>query len=442
MKEIKKINKPTSTKNWIIIWIAGMAGQLCWNVENSWFNSFVYKEIAYNPDIVTWMVGVSAIATTIATLLFGTLSDRIGKRRPFIYIGYIMWGIFTITFGTTKFISGAFILLPTMIVLADAIMSFTGSLGNDAGFNSWTTDITTEENRAQLGGVIAVMPVLATLVGTIGAGAIIQIWGYFTFFVIIGIFIMAIGVFCYFTVHESPMLKPKIDTEGYWHQFWSVFNFKSFVKHKELLWVFLIMAVYFISFNVYFVHILNYIIYTLGYNEANAGLILGVGLIIATLFTFPAAKFIKKGKSPEVILGALTINFVGLFIMTLNGIAAIIIGIISAGAGYIIILQTLTAWVKNLYPDDQRAQFEGVRLIFFVCIPMIIGPMIASPIIKTWGLTMPVDEFGYVGKSPSDLLFMVSAFLSLFTLIPLMFARKYFILNKKKAEELIQTEKK
>ena len=78
-----------SRKNWALIWILGMAGQLCWNVENAWFNTFIYAKIAPNPDIISWMVGVSAAVTTFATFLIGTMGDRRGKRKPFIAIGYI-----------------------------------------------------------------------------------------------------------------------------------------------------------------------------------------------------------------------------------------------------------------------------------------------------------------------------------------------------------------
>ena len=74
----------------------GLIGQLVWNIENQWFNTFVYAKIAKDPTIISWMVAVSAIATTISTFVFGTLSDRKGRRKTFIGFGYILWGIFTI----------------------------------------------------------------------------------------------------------------------------------------------------------------------------------------------------------------------------------------------------------------------------------------------------------------------------------------------------------
>ena len=125
-----------SRKNWALIWVLGMAGQICWNIENSWFNTFVYRKIAPDPSIVAWMVGVSAVVSTFCTFLIGTASDRLGRRRPFIAFGYILWGVFTIGFGVTEFLpKDPLWLAATCVVLADAVMSFFGSMGNDGAFN-------------------------------------------------------------------------------------------------------------------------------------------------------------------------------------------------------------------------------------------------------------------------------------------------------------------
>ena len=41
---------------------------------------------------------------------------------------------------------------------------------------------------------------------------------------------------------------------------------------------------------------------------------------------------------------------------------------------------------KNLIPADSHGRFEGVRMIFMVLIPMIIGPEIGSLLIKANGI--------------------------------------------------------
>ena len=70
-----------SKKNWLLIWILGLAGQLCWNVENAWFSTFVYNKIAPDPSIISCLVGLSAVVTTFCTFFIGTWSDRIGRRN-------------------------------------------------------------------------------------------------------------------------------------------------------------------------------------------------------------------------------------------------------------------------------------------------------------------------------------------------------------------------
>ena len=85
-----------STRNaatlWLLVWGLGIAGQICWNIENQWFNTFVYAKIGKDPSIITGMLFCSAAATTFSTFFFGTWIDRTGKRRLFIGLGYILWG--------------------------------------------------------------------------------------------------------------------------------------------------------------------------------------------------------------------------------------------------------------------------------------------------------------------------------------------------------------
>jgi MFS family permease len=408
-----------SKKNWALIWILGMAGQLCWNVENAWFNTFVYAKIAPNPDIISWMVGASATVTTFATFLIGTMGDRRGKRKPFIAIGYILWGIFTIVFGVSEFLPiNSVFAAGCFIVVMDAVMSFFGSVGYDSGFCAWTTDISNEGNRGRVGGAFATMPVLATIFGSVVSGIIIDQLDFFAFFTIIGGLVAVIGLFTLFLLKDSPNLRAKKDPMGFWHQFFSVFNYRTVRENKELFWVFIIMMVYFIGFNVYFPYITIYFVNYLGMDYTLTGIVQGLSLLVAVLLTIPAARFIDRGRNTRVIGAALILNVLGLTLISLsNQLISLAFGMLLTGAGYVIILQTLTAWYKNLYPEEQRGQFEGIKQLFFVCIPMIIGPLISNIIIKNYGVFAVVD--GKEGMIPNELLFVVSAGLTLVTLLPL-----------------------
>ena len=424
MRQTKDNASKITSRNLILIWVLGMAGQLCWNVENQWFNTFIYAKIGPYPWIISGMTACSAAATAFSTFLFGTASDRMGRRRPFIFWGYLLWGLFTVAFGASEFLPTNSIMAAAVAVIAmDAMMSFFGSMGNDSGFNSWTTDITNEKNRGQLGAITAAQPVLATIIGTVGSGLLIETFGYFTFFISMGIFVSAIGLIGVCFMKEGD-ISPAKDEKGFWHQFLSVFNFKTFMENKELFWVFMIMTVYFICFNFYFAHIGNYFIYTLGYDEGMAGILQGVGLGLAVLATIPAIKLINNGKHALTITAGVISSIIGLLIVSVSGTNMILLipGIILAGIGYVLILQTTTAWAKNLYPENNRGQFEGVRIIFFVLIPMIIGPSVATAVISRFGIPVVID--GEAGMAPSAILFVLAAVMSVLTLIPTWMAVK------------------
>ncbi|HIT77767.1 MAG TPA: MFS transporter [Candidatus Limihabitans stercoravium] len=431
--------KKLGLKTWLLIWGLGIAGQLCWNIENQWFNTFIYAKIAKDPSIISWMVGVSATATTFATFFFGTLSDRLGKRKPFIAWGYIIWGICTIGFGLTEFIPKEHLIVAAvMVVVADAVMSFFGSMGNDAGFNAWSNDLMCDGNRGQIGAVLATQPVIGTIVGTLVGGALIGTEeNYMLLFLVMGGIVIAVGVLTLFTMKEPGTLQPHVEG-SFWKQFASVFNFKKFFSYKELVLVNVCVAVFFIGFNVYFVHMGNYMLHYLGFNEGDMGLMQGIGLILAMLMVIPAIFLINRNKTPLVCLIAIVVAIVGLmwiyFIVKPQNVdptsafavlnLPLIVGVFLVGVGYVVIVQSTTVWAKALYPADSKGQFEGVRIVFFVLIPMIFGSIIATPTIKLSGLQIA----GEVGMEyiPNENIFLVGAIVSVLAIIPLLFAWKLY----------------
>ncbi|MCI5822414.1 MAG: MFS transporter [Lachnospiraceae bacterium] len=428
---------------WFLVWGLGIAGQICWNMENQWFNTFVYAKIAKDPTIISWMVAISAIATTLSTFLFGCVSDRRGKRKPFIAIGYILWGVFTIVFGMTQFLTGGsgagrgsvLIVAGVSVVIADAIMSFFGSMGNDVGFNTWMNDHMDEDNRGQLGAAMATQPVIGTIAGTVIGGMLVGADdNYMRLFLVMGIAVILFGIYCLFAMKDSPYTKPSI-RGSFSQQFFSIFNVKEYIKHKELVWVNLSLAMYFIAFNMYFTHLGNYMIYYLGFTADMMGYMEGIGLVLAMLAVIPSTKLINKGYIPQlcqvsVILNCIGVGILGLFVRPENVNVktlmnpTLLIGIFILGLGYMLFLQSISVWGKQLYPEDARGQFEGIRIVFFVLIPMIVAPLISNPIIMRSGQF--VDENGFVAYLPTHTLLIVGAVLVLITLLPLHFAKKIY----------------
>ena len=430
-------NKQSKLLFWALVWGLGIVGQLCWNIENQWFNTFVYAKIAKDPTIISWMVAISAIATTFSTFLFGTLSDRSGKRKPYLAVGYILWGIFTILFGTTEFIakgnSGSLLLAATAVVLADALMSFFGSMGNDASFNAWLNDMMNGENAGGIGAALATQPIIGTIIGTVAGGLLIGADdNYMRLFIAFGGAVIVLGVLSLFVVKDSPDLKPNKEG-GFWKQLFSAFDFNELFKRKQLVWVFITLTVYFIAFNVYYPHVGNYMIYYLGFKADDIGIIQGIALILGMLSVIPASKLLNKNRyvlaaSISIILSMIGVGILGIFgkpefidpTTILN--IPLLVGLFFFGCGYIMFMQVTSVWMKQLFPEEAKGQFEGFRIVFFVLIPWIVSPFIANPIIKNNGEIL--DSNGLTAYLPTNVLFLVSTLLILVTFVPLIFAAR------------------
>ena len=97
---MKKSNQ--NTKFFLALVIFSLVGQVAWVVENMYLNVFIYKMFRASAEQISLMVGASAVAATVTTLLVGALSDKVGKRKIFICGGYILWGISILGFAAIR----------------------------------------------------------------------------------------------------------------------------------------------------------------------------------------------------------------------------------------------------------------------------------------------------------------------------------------------------
>ena len=92
------MNSTFGKRNWLILLVFGMLGQIAWAVENMYFNLFLFETVAPSLSAVTLMVQLSGITATVITLIAGTISDNTRNRRSFISYGYIIWGFTVLIF--------------------------------------------------------------------------------------------------------------------------------------------------------------------------------------------------------------------------------------------------------------------------------------------------------------------------------------------------------
>lgn len=432
----EKGQRVLSGKEWFFVVVVGLAGQLIWCVENTWYPNFVYTKIAPDASIISWMVALSALASTFGCFVWGTLGDRLAKRRPQMLIGYAAWGITVILFGLTEYVDHSnMVMLTALVVAADCIMSFIGAMANDSGFIAWTTDITEEGNRGKMGAVVAVLPVAGTILGGLLFGKIIEKIDYFRFFIVLGVFLLVMSMGVFFMVKDAPDLVENRDPRGFWHQVFAVFDFSLLKKNRLMKDICAIFAAYFIGFQMYFSHLTNFLVYTQGYSTGNAGLVLGLPLIAALPFTFLCSRYLDNGKFYNIMYLSVAVTIAGLLIVWIPNTILTCLGIFLFGTGYMCIYQALMVMLKNCMPQSMHGQSEGIRQIFYVVIPMCIGTPIGSFLIKQFGYAMK-NEYGVAGYSANWVTFVVAALWMPLVLLPIRTAKKdYLELTGKKNNE-------
>lgn len=103
-----------------------------------------------------------------------------------------------------------------------------------------------------------------------------------------------------------------------------------------------------------------------------------------------------------------------------------LIGIILLLMGYVGVEQTCVSWIKNLFPTNAYGQYEGIRMIFYVAVPMVVGSSLANFLINTFGAKIGD------GVVVNETVFYIVAALSVVIIIPSYLADKYVKKQSKK----------
>lgn len=406
---------PIPKKTWIAIITLSLAGQIAWNVENTWFNTFVFDTITPNPSPVAWMVAVSAITATLTTFVMGTYSDRLGKRKPFLVIGYILWGISTAIFPTSALVKTTGLAVFVLILL-DALMTFFGSTANDAVFNAWLTDVTDKSNRGKVLGPLAIFPVLVVAITSVLGGLVIDNYGYFVFFYGLGALVLLSGLLISPLITENPSLQPQ-PHQPYLKQMLAVFQPKTVAENKTLFLVFTATMLLGIADQINLPYLFIYLENYAGVSKTQIGTVTLVLTVITGILAVVLGASIDRWdrRKTAIFFGLFVPVGVTIFSFLRTIPSFYILGFLYIAPGLLFGIVT-RAWSMDLYPEESRGRFQGVRMIFQVMLPMVIGPPIGSLIIQTFGI--PTVLNGEAGFIPTPHIYWGTAIFSLLALIP------------------------
>ena len=415
------------TRIWLVLLIFGLVGQLAWTIENMYFNVFVYNTLGGSVNTIAWMVALSAITATLTTLLMGALSDKAGKRKIFICLGYLLWGLSVVAFAFLN-LENVARLFPALTAVSvagilavamDCLMTFFGSTANDACFNAWITDNIDAKERGRYETVLATLPLISMLVVFGLLDPLTQNGHWDTFFIIIGCLVSASGLFGAF------ILKDKADIHKNTLSFREslLYGFRpEVIKENKLLYLSLLCLLLFsISTQIFMPYMIIYIQTYLGIS--NYAIILGVVLLTASAVSILSGRVIDIAGADLFFIPAIILQVVGLLLMygARKPLAVILAGIVMM-SGNLIVTALINGSIRNHTPKTSAGAFQGIRMIFGVMLPMIIGPFIGALVIHGGGQTY--EDLGAIKEVPTPAIWLAAAVVAALILIP------YFLLKR------------
>ena len=423
------MNTKIGIRKWLSFIIAGFVGQLAWAIENNYFNLYVFdctKQYSFIPI----MTAASAAAATLTTLLMGALSDRLGKRKIFISLGYILWGLSIIAFAwldpksSFNIVASSVMMSGTMIVIMDCVMTFFGSTANDASFNAFVTDNTEESYRGKVESVLSILPLISMIavVGLAGALTKDSVVNWSLFFYIFGGLTTIVGIVCIFLLPKDVCVPNK--EEPYIKNIFYGFR-PSVIKNNAILYLVLItFAVFSIGIQVFMPYLMVYIQNVLEIKDLNFTITLGVVLITASIVTVVFGLFMDRIGKNKVMLPAIGVAVIGAITF---GLVKTQVGVMICGTilmiGFMVGTAVFGAKIRDYTPEKEVGLFQGVRMIFLVLIPMVTGPyigMAASYINKT----EYVNEYGNTVVAPNQFIFIFAGIVIALAVIPALLVLK------------------
>ena len=402
---MENVKKKFDKRKWLVLLIFGLAGQIAWSVENMYFNLFVFDTVAQNLDAITLMVQLSGIVATVVTLISGTISDKVGNRRKFISIGYIIWGVTVILFGylspklfmnllgvdMTKAISITLV----SVVVGDCVMTLFGSMANDACFNAWVTDNTDSSFRGTVEGVLSVLPLIAMLIVAGGFGILVSALGYSTVFLLLGIVVSICGIIGTFIIDDSDSLVKNGELKDILYGFRpSVIN-----NNRPLYITLIIVMIYGVATQTFMPYLIIYMKTYLDFSVVEYSVVFGVAIILGAIINVVLGRISDRNDKSELLYIAAVIMALGLFAMymakDMGHTANLLFFGLSGFAmitGFIFVASLTGSIVRDYTPALDTGKLQGVRMVFSVLIPMIAGPSIGNAINKARNI--PLEDAG------------------------------------------------
>ena len=172
-----------------------------------------------------------------------------------------------------------------------------------------------------------------------------------------------------------------------------------------------------VAVQVFFPYLIIYLQNYLGIQDY--AIVLGVVLILASAVSVVSGRFIDRIGKLRFVFPAAMVMLAGLLGMVFVRKSG---GVMIAGtvmmSGYMMVSAALGANIRDRTPKDRVGHFQGIRMIFAVLLPMVIGPAIGAAVIR--GSDSTYMELGEVKTVPTPGIFLAAALVLLSCFVPVL----------------------
>jgi len=268
-------------------------------------------------------------------------------------------------------------------------------------------------------GILEILVWVAMLIVYGGAGLLIDAVGYFPFFYIVGGMVFVLGLISALLLDE-PKQPFKPQNEGFLRSILNTFKWSTLREQKDFFLVLIGISLWGIAQQVFFPYLLIYVNHYLHIETLQSTLIVFLAILIGGIgAAYPLGLLTDRWGRRKMAIIAIFAEMIGLlaFSFSRSFIALVITGIlwIAPISAWTI---AVSAWSKDLFPEDKRGQFGGYVIFFQVLLTMVTGPMLGSWLTTTYGIHTILDaKEAFI---PTSIIFQVAAIATLFALIPIL----------------------
>ena len=206
---------------------------------------------------------------------------------------------------------------------------------------------------------------------------------YATVFLILGIVISISGVAGLFLIKDSAELRPSGSMKDIFYGFKP-----SVVRNNAPFYITLVIVlIYGITCQIFMPYLIIYMKSYLGFGTLEYSAVFAVAILVGAGVNLYLTRLSDRKDKTKLLGIAAVILSIGLLAMYLSRGMGHVANLILFGVagcvmiiGYIFISALSGALVRDYTPEGEVGKLQGVRMVFSVLVPMVIGPMIGNGI--------------------------------------------------------------